>query len=101
MSKQSGDGFWEGLVVVLFCGLLAVFGYRKLKPAAEGWLEDRGVHVDEIAEKAGAIPLDGLIDIGAALVGIGLLVTIFLAVRGVRRRGRDDKDKKKKVRAWR
>lgn len=99
MSKNSGDGIWENILLVVVFGALAVFGYRKLKPVVENWLVDHGVDLGGLVDRAGSTPLELFVDIAAAVLGLTLLVALWRAWRRIRGRGKDNG--KKKTNAWR
>lgn len=97
MSDRSrGDGVWEDLLILVVAGAAVVFGYHKLKPRVLDWLNSHGVHVGDLAHRAGALSLDTWVNIGAILIGVALLVTIWRAYRSVRHRNRG-KERSRKV----
>lgn len=99
MSKNSSDGVWEDIVLVVVFGAFAVLGYRRLKPKVEGWLECHGIHIGDLTDQARSVPLELLVDVGAAVLGITLLVALWRGWRKVRGRRKDGD--KKKPRVWR
>lgn len=95
MSDRSSDGVWEDLLIMVLVGAGVVYGYHRLKPKVEGWLDDHGVHIGGIAHHTGSVSLDTWVDIGAILLGIVLLVTIWRGWRKVRHRdGRKGRGRK-------
>lgn len=98
MSKNSSDGVWEDVLLVIVFGAFAVFGYRKLKPKVQGWLESHGIHIGDLVDQARSVPLGLFVDIGAAVLGIALLIALWRTWRKLRGRGREDR---KKPRVWR
>ena len=98
MSKRSSDSVWEDLVLVVVFGAFALLGYRKLKPIVEDWLEGHGVHIGDLTDRARSVPVELLVDVGAAILGISLLIALWRAWRRLRARKRGDK---KRARVWR
>lgn len=94
--RSGGDGVWEDMLILVVVGAAVVFGYHKLKPKALDWLNAHGVHVGDLAHQAGSMSLNTWVNIGAILIGIALLVTIWRGVRSVRRRDRG-KERTRKV----
>lgn len=93
--RSGGDGVWEDMLILVVVGAAVVYGYHRLKPKLLGWLDAHGVHVGDLAHRAGSLSLDTWVNIGAILVGIALLVTLWRGWRRVRRRdGRKERTRK-------
>ena len=101
MSDKSNDGIWEDIVLVVVFGAFAALGYRKLRPKVEGWLEGHGVHIGDLTDRARSVPLELLVDVGAALLGICLLIALWRTWRQIRGRRGGGKKEKRKPRVWR
>lgn len=99
--KNSSDGFWETLVVVIVVGALAVAGYRKFKPDVAAWLSDHGIDVGALTEGFVSSPGALLVDVGAAVLGLTLLVALFRGLLKALANRKGDDDKKQKRRVWR
>lgn len=99
-TRNSSDGFWETLVVVIVVGALAVAGYRKFKPDVAAWLSDQGIDVGALTDSFASSPGALLVDFGAAVLGLTLLVALFRGLRKALSNRKGD-DKKQKRRIWR
>jgi hypothetical protein len=94
--RSGGDGVWEDMLILVVVGAAVVFGYHKLKPKVLDWLNAHGVHVGDLAHHTGSLSVNTWVNIGAVLIGIALLVTIWRGYRSVRRRDRG-KERSRKV----